>query len=442
MVDIFFDNLRVASIAITDKRAQMLYDPAWIKRAAAFPVSLSMPFSQDAVGHDRIIPWLANLLPETHLSEIGQQIGVSPQDVLGLLEHIGRDTAGALAIGSPRPQADDFRRIEREEDLERIINELPQKPFLVGEHGVSMSLAGVQDKLPVATADGKLAIPINGTPSTYIIKPDSPRLPGNVHNEAFCLKLAQLVGLDVAEATPARAGKRLYLLVKRYDRTKTPRSRIVRIHQEDFCQLLGYFPSAKYEFTSAAVGGGPTLKMMFDGAARFIQPGARIPLLDAVIFNVLICNVDAHAKNYSVLIGAGGSAKLAPLYDLMCGDIYPRTTKRLAQTINGRKEGIHIHGSDWQQLARQVSLSPARTLRRVEELSELLPAYADEAQNFVASSPVGKHQMLDQVVVAIKKRCRRIAKQLTKVDQALSEGTVEMAEQVDDLPTVSARSFR
>jgi len=437
MIDIFFDNLKVASIDVTDKRAQMLYDPAWTRRAGAFPISLSMPLGPDAVGHDRIIPWLANLLPETHLSEIGQQIGVSPQDILGLLEHIGRDTAGALAIGSPRPLADDFRPIERDKDLERIINELPQKPFLVGEHGVSMSLAGVQDKLPVAMADGKLAIPINGTPSTHIIKPDSPRLPGNVHNEAFCLKLAQLVGLDVAEATPARAGKRLYLLVKRYDRTKTPRGRIVRIHQEDFCQLLGYFPSAKYEFTSAAVGGGPTLQMMFDGAAHFIQPGARIPLLDAVIFNVLICNVDAHAKNYSVLIGAGGTAKLAPLYDLMCGDIYPRITKRLAQSINGRKEGIHIYGSDWQQLARQVSLSPARTLKRVEELCELLPAHADEAQDFVASSPAGKHQMLDQVVASIKKRCRRIANQLTKVDQALSESDAESAEQRGELPTVS-----
>lgn len=422
MVALFFDNLKVASIVVTDKRAQMLYDPAWIKRTGAFPISLSMPLGPDAVDHDRIIPWLANLLPETHLSEIGQQIGVSPQDILGLLEYIGRDTAGALAIGSPRPQADDFRPIKRGEDLERIINELPQKPFLVGEHGVSMSLAGVQDKLPVAMADGKLAIPINGTPSTHIIKPDSPRLPGNVHNEAFCLRLAQLVGLDVAEATPARAGKQLYLLVKRYDRTKTPTGRIVRIHQEDFCQLLGYFPSAKYEFTSATVGGGPTLKMMFDGAADFVHPGARIPLLDAVIFNVLICNVDAHAKNYSVLIGAGGTAKLAPLYDLMCADVYSQITKRLAQSINGRKEGIHIHGSDWQQLARQVSLSPARTLRRVEELCELLPAHADEAQDFVASSSAGKHQMLDHVVAAINKRCRRIANQLRRVDEVPLEG--------------------
>jgi serine/threonine-protein kinase HipA len=248
MIDIFWENLKVASISVDEKRAQMTYDPAWISRREAFPISLSMPVGPQPIDHDRIIPWLANLLPETHLSEIGQQIGVSPQDVLGLLEHIGRDTAGALAIGSPRPQADEFRVIKREQDLQRIINELPQKPFLVGEHGVSMSLAGVQEKLPVAMVDGKLAIPINGTPSTHIIKPDSSRLPGNVHNEAYCLKLAQLVGLDAAEATPACAGKRLYLLVKRYDRLRSPTGRIIRIHQEDFCQLLGYsrvprFPS-------------------------------------------------------------------------------------------------------------------------------------------------------------------------------------------------------
>jgi serine/threonine-protein kinase HipA len=425
MIDIFFDNLKVAAIGDADGRAQMLYEPSWIARGAAFPISLSIPLNTDAVGHDRIIPWLANLLPETHLSEIGQQIGVSPQDVLGLLEHIGRDTAGALAIGTPRPQADDFRRIKRDQDLEKIINELPQKPFLVGEHGVSMSLAGVQDKLPVAMVDGAMAIPINGTPSTHIVKPDSPRLPGNVHNEAFCLKLAELVGLDAAEATPARAGKRLYLLIKRYDRTRTSTGRIVRIHQEDFCQMLGYFPSAKYEFTSTIVGGGPSLKIMFDGAARLVQPGARIPLLDAVIFNVLICNVDAHAKNYSVLIGAGGTSKLAPLYDLMCGDVYPRITKRLAQSINGRKEGVHVHGSDWQQLAKQVKLSPARTLRRVKELCELVPESAEEARKFVTLSPAGEHQMLDAIIVAVKKRCRLIARQLSKVDTALLEETSE-----------------
>lgn len=427
MPEIYFDRLKVATVAVADERVQMRYEPSWVTRRGAFPISLSMPLGPDPVDHDRIIPWLANLLPESHLSEIGQQIGVAPQDILGLLEHIGRDTAGALAIGSPRPPRDEFRPIPRDADLERIMNELPQKPFLVGERGVSMSLAGVQDKLPVSLIDRKLAIPLNGTPSTHIIKPDSDRLPGNVHNEAFCLKLAEMIGLDTARATMGRAGKRLYLLVERYDRLKTSGGQIVRVHQEDFCQLLGYFPSSKYEFTSTSVRGGPGLKALFDAAARFIQPGARLPLMDAVIYNILICNVDAHAKNYSILIGAGGSAKLAPLYDLTCGEVYPKITKRLAQAVNGRKEGIHVHGSDWQQLARQVSLSPARTLKRVEELCELVTANADAAKDAITSSPAGRHQMLDRIAFEVKKRVKRIRSQLSKLDQSLPDAHEEAA---------------
>src|SRR4051794_12907959 len=121
MPDIYFDRLKVATVAVANERVQMRYDPHWVTRHGTFPISLSMPLGSDPVDHDRIIPWLANLLPESHLSEIGQQIGVSPQDILGLLEYIGRDTAGALAIGQPRPPRDEFRPIPRDADLERII---------------------------------------------------------------------------------------------------------------------------------------------------------------------------------------------------------------------------------------------------------------------------------------------------------------------------------
>lgn len=39
-----------------------------------------------------------------------------------------------------------------------------------------MSLAGAQDKLPVALRNDALVIPINGAASTHILKPDNPRL--------------------------------------------------------------------------------------------------------------------------------------------------------------------------------------------------------------------------------------------------------------------------
>ena len=109
--------------------------------------------------------------------------------------------------GEPRRAGVNFQPIPDEESLERIPNELPATPFLVGERGVSMSLAGVQEKLPVlVNEDGRISILIDGTPSTYIIKPDSRRLAGNVENEAFCLALAQACGLKLLmppSASPA-----------------------------------------------------------------------------------------------------------------------------------------------------------------------------------------------------------------------------------------------
>lgn len=418
-MEIFYETLTVGWLDTQGDELAFMYDPEWRARPGAFPISLSMPLSEPRVEAARILPWLANLLPETHLTEIGQQIGVSPQDVLGLLDRIGRDTAGALAIGLPREGQDTFRAVESEAALARIINELPQRPFLVGEEGVSMSLAGAQDKLPVALVNGGIAIPVEGTPSTHILKPDNPRLKGSVQNEALCMVLAELVGLDVAKVTTGRAGRRTYLLVERYDRIVGP-TRITRVHQEDFCQLLGFFPSSKYEFASPALRRGPGLQQLFDAVATYLSPGARLALLDAVIFSVLTCNVDAHAKNYSILIGAGGSAKLAPLYDLMCGEVWPRITKRLPQAINGRTEAANIHGFDWQALARNVGLSPARTLRRVAEMCALVSDKVREARERAGAMPAGDHPLTGSIVRAVQKRCERIERQL-KVKRADGE---------------------
>jgi serine/threonine-protein kinase HipA len=110
--------------------------------------------------------------------------------------------------------------VGKPEEFERIIEELPNKPFLVGEEGVSMSLAGAQTKLAVAVDDtGRVCIPMNGSPSTHILKPDSPRLWGGVQNEAFCLTLARRMKIPTPDVTTGQAGKRTYLLVQRYDRT-------------------------------------------------------------------------------------------------------------------------------------------------------------------------------------------------------------------------------
>ena len=248
----YFEQRRVGTIDADRSGPGFLYDPNWIRLRGAFPISTTMPLRAERIAPDIFLPWAANLLPESEqLRSVGQLLGMARTDVIGLLSAIGGDTAGALSFGQPgRTASVQWRPVGQLDDLERIIDELPNKPFLVGDEGVSMSLAGVQTKLAVAIDDvGRLCIPINGSPSTHILKPNSQRLWGGVQNEAFCLTLAKRLKILTPDITTGSVGKRSYLLVQRYDRTVVS-GRWRRLHQEDYCQALGKPPSAKYEFQS------------------------------------------------------------------------------------------------------------------------------------------------------------------------------------------------
>src|SRR5437868_1410561 len=204
-------------------------------------------------------PWFANLLPEDRqLERIGRLLGRDQGDVYGLLEEIGRDTAGALSIGGPEAAARGRYRKLTDADLDEAIARLPERPLLAGEEGVTMSLAGAQSKLPVALFDGEIHLPLDGAASTHILKPANDRLYGSVENELLCLRLAGSVSVSVASAILGRARERIFLLVERFDRSiQRPRT-VTRIHQEDFCQIRGIYPTQKYE-----AGGGPKLADLF-----------------------------------------------------------------------------------------------------------------------------------------------------------------------------------
>src|SRR6202022_3532815 len=317
---VYFEQRHVGMIDVDKHGPAFTYDPKWIALRGAFPVSPTMPLRPERVAPDTFLPWAANLLPENEqLHTLGQILGMARGDVVGLLSAIGGDTAGALSIGQPgRTASVQWRPVGKQEDLERIIEELPNKPFLVGDEGVSMSLAGAQTKLAVAVDHtGRVCIPMNGSPSTHILKPDSPRLWGGVQNEAFCLTLAKRMKILTPNITTGQAGQRTYLLLQRYDRTNV-QDRWRRLHQEDYCQAFGKPPSAKYEANQTGIP-GPTLKDMFQLTRGYMPSIDIVRLLDMAVFNILTCNTDAHAKNYSIMI-RGNGVSLAPMYDVMCGE--------------------------------------------------------------------------------------------------------------------------
>jgi serine/threonine-protein kinase HipA len=151
---------------------------------------------------------------------------------------------------------------------------------------------------------------------------------------------------------------------------------------------------------------------MFDAVSRLVSPAERSALLDGVIFNVLICNSDSHAKNYSILIGAGGTAKMAPLYDLMCAAIYPNVDQSLPQGIAGRFAAAELNGSDWRNFAEEVGLSGASTVRRVKELAALVDSNCDGVAADMSAVAGDPSRVLERIVHEVKKRCGRILRQV------------------------------
>ena len=377
----------VARIETDAEGPWLHYEEAWSSARDSFPISLTMPLAQTRHGPEVTVPWLMNLLPEGEpLRGVARALGVARDDILGLITNLGRDLAGALTMGEPR-RGDAPKLVPLPEDaLERIIEELPARPFLVGEAGVSMSLAGAQEKLPLARVAEGLAIPIDGAASTHILKPDNPRLPGSVQNEALCMVLAGRCGLSVAPVTTGRAGARSYLLVERYDR-QVSEAKVRRLHQEDFCQALGKPPAAKYQHNHSGVR-GPSTADMFGLVREHMTAREITQLLDAVIFNIAIGNVDSHAKNYSVLLQPRRSA-LAPLYDLMTGLTWPNITLNHAQDIGGQQRGRHIYGRHWRRMAEAAGLAGPATVRRVQALAGRIAAEAAQAAAEVAAMPAG-----------------------------------------------------
>ncbi len=403
---LFYEDRVVGEIEISSNaEPSFVYSDEWMIDRDAFPLSSTMPKSEKRHAWSVLAPWLINLLPENSddLKAMARLLDVPVEDVLALLERVGRDTSGAISFAERGSTTSDVIPIPTPADLERIIAELPAKPFLAGEEGVSMSLAGVQTKLAVRKlADGSLGIPINGAPSSHILKPDSPRLPGGVQNEALCLTLADLCGIEAPEVTTGKAGERSYLLVKRYDRQDID-GRLRRSHQEDFCQALGLPPSAKYQHGSAYKGPKVKFRDMMD-RLRLLNASEAEKLWDRLVFNVLCCNTDAHAKNYSLHVFSD-AFELTPIYDVMCAEAWPALTQNLAFDVDSQRKRRDIELRHWQREAKACGFSERFAPIRVRKLATSILQNIDEASRRVQAMPAGTHFMLPEFEGAIKASC-------------------------------------
>lgn len=391
---------------VQDEHGQMTfcYAASWLNDAKAIPLSHSLPLGKERFSRNECQGFFAGILPEQSKREIiAKNLGISARNDFAMLEQIGGECAGAVTFvpsGESLPERNYGYRQLSSEQLAEILRQLPRRPLMAGEDGIRLSLAGAQDKIAVYLSNDQISMPLGGAPSTHILKPAIERFEGIVFNEAFCMKLARAIGLHTARAEVGKVENIDYLLIERYDRTLLKDSSggpeyLEREHQEDFCQALGIVPDNKYQNE-----GGPSLKQCF-ALLRELSSAPVIDLqrlLDAVIFNFLIGNHDAHGKNFSLLYGR--ETRLAPLYDVLSTAYYPELSPKMAMKIGGEYVSDKVLPKHFDQLAEEAGLARPMVKRRVRELAETVLSKAPDL--------ITEHPAANPVTALVQSRCTTV----------------------------------
>ncbi len=391
------------------------YDQEWLEKPGARPLSRSLPLQGAVFAGKKARAFFAGLLPEEEpRRQVAKILGISAANDFAMLAGIGGECAGAVSLlpegEVPADPKSGRRRKLTEPEVQRIVAELPRRPLLAGTDGLRLSLAGAQDKLPVILFDNAISLPLGGTPSTHILKPEPERFPGLAANEIFCMTLARAVGLNVPDIVFRRAGGKPCLLVERYDRESGENGVAVRVHQEDFCQALGLPPERKYQ-----AEGGPTLS----DCISLLRDWSTAPVLDisafidGLIFNVLIGNTDAHGKNYSLLY-SGNERRLAPFYDLVSTLSWPELFKKLAMKIGGCDSVNAFSIGDWKKMAGKSGLGWPMMRERMAENSR---AVLDELEAVRERTREYGEEMTGRLRETIGSRSSRMIAALSRSEQ-------------------------
>ena len=310
----------VATIERHQGRPRLTYTQATLDRyALGTPLlSLSLPVRAERFPQGVVRAFLDGLLPEGEPRRaIARDLGVPAGDTFGLIRALGRDCAGAVVIqpsDEPAPPLATTTTAEplTDEEIELLVRDLRSAPLGVGGR-VRISLAGVQEKLVLTRMpDGRWGRPVDGTPSTHILKPEIAAYPHMVENEALCMRIAKHLGVAVAHVETTEIAGRKLIVVERFDRQVASDGTVIRLHQEDLCQATGTPPELKYE-----EDGGPSFQTIARIIATVIGPDSLGRLLESVVIHCLVGNGDAHSKNYSLLHDPAGSLRVSPLYDIL-----------------------------------------------------------------------------------------------------------------------------
>jgi len=392
------------------------------------------------------------------------------EDCAGAVQFVSRERLSELEEESTLPEPDWLSEADVAHRL-RLLKQDASAWRTTGDTG-QFSLAGAQPKTALLLEGQRWGVPSGRIPTTHILKPPTEGFDGHAENEHLCLRLARALGLPTAESEVQSFEDVVCIVVTRYDRVRmkdlaaaeagraaakaaeaamfaagsefdvarlvtTPASEAVaaaasaqaiskyaettqisRAHQEDFCQALRVHPSRKYQNE-----GGPSPKDIVGLLRSHTKPAVSKnkmqgpeekdldTFLSALIFNWLIGGTDAHAKNYSILIGGNGLVRLAPLYDIASIFAYPSIDPykaKLAMKVGDEYRLTRVGLAEWSKLAAELKLDAPTLIDRIRKMaSELETQISFEVD--AARKGGLNHSVLGRIESEIVERAKRIA---------------------------------
>ena len=265
------------------------------------------------------------LLPEgPRLEAVAWKVKTSIGDDLNLLIAIGADPIGDVQILTEGFSVDDESRVLKlAKDTSQLdFLELREKYFGTSASGVP----GVQDKVSSKMLNARTKT----SHLEYLVKFNPDKYPFVVENEYFFLKLARECGIRTSDFELLTDVNGVHALrLRRWDRVGS-NGKSVRLAAEDACQIMNLDPYEKYDVDFIE------LVKALGQVTGSIKTVAMV-LFPQLVFNWLIGNGDAHAKNFSLLETANGHMQLSPAYDLLCSRYYDDRT--MALKIDGKDTG-------------------------------------------------------------------------------------------------------
>lgn len=383
------------------------YDIDWLHSGKARPLSLSLKLQVPVITSDAVINYFDNLLPDSPKvrDRIVARYNVASKQPFDLLKEVGKDSVGAITLLSPDNayskkdmQYEALNGTKLESILSAYQSDIPLG-MLKDEDDFRISVAGVQEKTALLKIGEQWCIPKGNTPTTHIIKlpigeiqqaQATLDLKDSVENEFLCIELARELGFPVPNVEIIKTDNLKALAVERFDRRWVKnKTNLLRLPQEDICQVFGQPSAVKYE-----ADGGPGIQ-----AIMALLNGSRNALADRhnfmrfQVFQWAIGATDGHAKNFSIFVEKGGSYRLTPFYDILS-----------AYAVLGGK-GLNI-----KQLKLAMGLEATRGKKYA--INKIYARHFLDTAKIIGFSQEAMQQILDDMLDALPKAIERLKQRL------------------------------